>query len=186
MDRSFYSYIWLREDGTPYYVGKGKGRRAFDKILHNVSCPADRSRILIFPQDSEADAFESERAIITLFGRKDLGTGCLRNLTDGGEGTTGHKGQKRTEDCRQKMRDAAALRHPVSLETRKRLSMALMGNCNRQGIPDSEDTKRKKSAIAKRRGISIETRNKMQASLIRDKQNGRFLCLSDPIPAPAV
>ena len=34
---------------------------------------------------SEAEAFESEIALIELFGRKDIGTGCLRNMTAGGE-----------------------------------------------------------------------------------------------------
>ena len=40
---------------------------------------------------SEAEAFESEIALIELFGRKDNGTGCLRNLTNGGEGVAGHR-----------------------------------------------------------------------------------------------
>ena len=85
----FYSYLWLREDGTPYYAGKGKGNRAFTKNNHRVPPPKDHSCILIFPQENEADAFESEMAIIALFGRKDLGTGWLRNLTDGGENPGG-------------------------------------------------------------------------------------------------
>ena len=53
---------------------------------------------------NEAEAFESEIALIDLFGRKDLGTGCLRNLTDGGENPPNHKGKKRSDETRQKMR----------------------------------------------------------------------------------
>jgi len=87
----FYSYLWLREDGTPYYVGKGTGNRAWVRESHHCFPPKDRSRILIFPQDSEADAFESEMALIALFGRKDNGTGTLRNMTDGGDGSSGYK-----------------------------------------------------------------------------------------------
>src|SRR5207253_2449071 len=42
--------------------------------------------ILVQPYPSEADAFAAEVFLISYFGRKDLGTGCLRNLTDGGDG----------------------------------------------------------------------------------------------------
>ncbi len=82
----FYSYLWLLEDGTPYYAGKGSGRRAFKARQKSVSPPKDRSLILVFPHASEAEAFDSEKAFIKWFGRKDNSTGCLCNLTDGGEG----------------------------------------------------------------------------------------------------
>lgn len=81
----FYSYLWLRADGTPYYAGKGSGRRAFQSQGHLTRRPKDRRNILIFYHATEAEAFESERAFIKWFGRKDTGTGCLHNFTDGGD-----------------------------------------------------------------------------------------------------
>jgi hypothetical protein len=82
----FYSYLWLREDGSPYYVGKGSGRRAFRSFGHGlIRCPQDSIRIRIFLLPTEAAAFAFERMLIRLFGRKDLGTGILRNRTDGGD-----------------------------------------------------------------------------------------------------
>jgi len=81
----YYSYLWLREDRTPYYAGKGKGNRAFTSKDHGVHCPKEKERIVIYSAESEADAFETEIALIWYYGRKDLGTGCLRNLTNGGD-----------------------------------------------------------------------------------------------------
>ncbi len=82
----FYTYLWLRENWIPYYAGKGTGDRAFSTGNHYVACPKDLSRILIQYWPDEDTAFAYERYLIDFYGRKDLGTGCLRNLTDGGEG----------------------------------------------------------------------------------------------------
>ena len=82
----FYTYLWLREDGTPYYAGKGKGNRAYKN--HRIG-KAPLGRIVIYPAESEADAFETEVALIWYYGRKCLGTGCLINLSNGGDGPAG-------------------------------------------------------------------------------------------------
>lgn len=87
--RMYYSYLWLREDGTPYYVGKGFGNRAY-KMTKNHQPPVESFRILIFPMANETEAHESERALINLFGRQDLGTGLLVNKTAGGQGIAGY------------------------------------------------------------------------------------------------
>jgi hypothetical protein len=55
----FYTYLWLREDGTPYYVGKGTGKRAIRK-----SSPQNLDCILIQEHPSEADAFAAEIFLI--------------------------------------------------------------------------------------------------------------------------
>ena len=86
----YYTYAYLREDGTPYYIGKGKGYRCNYGTGKNCNPPKDRSRIIKLKQNlTEEEAFKHEVYMIAVFGRKDLGTGILHNRTDGGEGTSG-------------------------------------------------------------------------------------------------
>ena len=117
----FYTYLWLRESGTPYYAGKGTGRRAFSSSAHGVHRPVDRVRILIQEFPSEEDAFEAEKFLIAYYGQIDLGTGCLRNLTDGGEGTSNPD-----EETRRKIREARA-KQTFSDETRRKISISGKG-----------------------------------------------------------
>lgn len=131
----FYTYAWLREDGTPYYIGKGKNKRAWRKGSPN------KSRVLILKKDLlESEAFKHEAYMIAVFGRKDLGTGILHNFTDGGEGSSGWI---------------------CSDETKQKISVSKRG---KPGVPHTAETIRKiiNSNTGKKR--SSQTRAKVAAS----------------------
>lgn len=87
---NFVVYAFCREDGTFYYIGKGSLKRAKSKRINGINPPIDKSRILILHSNlDEQTAFDYERNLILFYGRKDLGIGLLRNMTDGGEGVSG-------------------------------------------------------------------------------------------------
>jgi hypothetical protein len=89
MNNKYYTYAYLREDGTPYYIGKGKNER-IDNPLHNsINLPPKERRLFLKQNLTEEEAFKHEIYMIAVFGRKDLGTGILRNMTNGGQGVSG-------------------------------------------------------------------------------------------------
>jgi len=136
--KRFYTYAYLREDKTPYYVGKGSGKRLYVNQNRVISPPKDKSRIIFLKQNlTEEEAFRHEIYMIAVFGRKDLGTGILHNKTDGGDGVSG-------------------LIH--SLETRAKLSVT------NKGKTLSLETRAKLSATNKGKTLSPETRAKMSAA----------------------
>lgn len=89
----YYVYYYLRSKdskiakaGTPYYVGKGKGTRCYDKHK-NVPTPKDKNRIVKIAENlTNYQAQQIEILHIAIYGRIDIGTGILRNRTKGGDG----------------------------------------------------------------------------------------------------
>jgi hypothetical protein len=152
---SYYTYAYLREDKTPYYIGRGKGYRAYrrhwrSRVRGGYFDPPSKDRIIILKKNlTENDANKHEKYMIAIFGRKDLGTGILRNLTDGGEGTSN---VEMTEERLDK------LRKPKSEEHKEKLRK-----------PKSEEYKKKMSDIRKGTKLSEEHKEK-----ISQQVKGRF------------
>ena len=175
-DRRFYVYAFFRKDGTPYYIGKGQGRRVHEIAGRASRLPPKNRRKILVNGLTEPEAFEYEIALIHCLGRKDLGTGCLRNKSDGGEGPSGWKqnpetiakrsqslkGQTRTPEQRERFSVAQRSRnYAATPETREKLRTAHLGK------PKSPEHRAKIAAARTGKKLSPEHRAKLSAA----KQN---------------
>lgn len=114
----YYVYVLHRPCGTPFYVGKGTGDRVLchERDANQTTLRSHKLNTIralyasgasvgytIETLASEAEALARERELILQFGRHDLGTGPLTNMTDGGEGPANF-----SEETRQRHRNTLA------------------------------------------------------------------------------
>lgn len=187
--RRFYVYMFLRSKDSvngkkysPYYVGKGCGKRAFEKYGRTVPAPSDNSYIAFVEEGlTESEAFSLETYCIQTYGRVDLGNGILRNRTDGGEGTSG---AVVSEETRRKLSESrSGEKHYLwgkrgelsplwgksrSEETKRKMSEARQGEKHPLwGKKHSEETKRKMSETRTGKIFSEEARRNMKIAQTR-------------------
>lgn len=162
----------MRENGTPYYIGKGQGNRAYQTRKH-VPKPKDKTRIVIVENNlSEIGALALERQLIRLYGRKDLGTGILINRTDGGDGvTTWSPEMRKSVSEKNSGKGNAMYGRPRDEITKQKISSSLSGSSHPLfGLHRSEETK-KKIADSKRgkpgpnRGRKFTAEQKLKMSI---------------------
>lgn len=160
--KRFYAYMHTKPDGTPFYIGKGNGRRVrnFSKRNQhhkNIVAKYGRQNIHIGYMEcsDESTAFDLEMGLIKCVKRMGI---KLTNLTDGGHGVSG---LVVTPEQREKI--AAKLRgKPGTPHTEASKAKISAANKGRKRTPEELEKLRE---AAKRRGpVSDETRAKLSAA----------------------
>jgi hypothetical protein len=175
----FYVYALTdpRNSDRFFYIGKGTKSRAQHHLRRSTNSENNSKQatvkairndgfepgvIKLFENLTEQEALDKEIELIALYGRKDLGLGHLTNLTNGGEGTSGHK---HTEETKKKMREAVRpnkgkkLRTPRTPEHTAKVAKSRIGKPS--PIKGTTWTDEQKANLSKlRKGSKCPTKGK--------------------------
>lgn len=157
--KSYYVYLHRKATtGDVFYVGKGTGRRAYEKRLRSTYWKKVANKhglvVELYMTDlQEWYALELEASLVDYYGRRDNGTGQLVNLCDGGAAST-----YLSDEAREKIR-RSRLGKKASDTTRQRLS------ASHKGRTFSSEHLEKLSIAGKKRGISQKTRDALVMKL---------------------
>ena len=132
-------YRHLKPNGEVFYIGIGKPGRSKSKsdrnpYWHNIVNKYGYEIQILKSDLTWEEACELEKILIAFYGRKELGTGPLVNMTEGGDGRRGSI---------------------TSDETKAKLSKLAKGKVT------SEETKRKMS-ISNKAGMTEERRERFR------------------------
>ena len=187
MTIQYYTYLHCKPYGTPFYVGKGSGRRAYNfhhRGIHhkNIVSKYGKENIQIFVFDCSS---EEEALIDEIHHIRQLRTEVypLINLCDGGNsGPVGYKhtenakqrissnssgnqyarGYKHTEDSRKRMSESRT-GHLTPPHVRMKISDAQKGNQYSLGKTHTEEAKLKIGESARARQSTPEAKAAMIA-----------------------
>lgn len=147
----FYVYAYVRENGTPYYIGKGFGKRAWAKTDRTVFPKKDFSNIVIVESNlTDIGALAIERRLIRWYGRIDNKTGILRNKTDGGDGNAGWIMPDETKENISKANKGRMIGYKFSSEQLK----------NRSGVNHWNYGKTTSKEVSKKISEGVKKKNK--------------------------
>jgi hypothetical protein len=147
-----YVYRHIRLDkNQPFYIGIGKDdklKRAFDKtrrnnFWRNIVSKTDYEIEILLDGLTWDKACDKEKEFIFLYGRKDLGTGTLVNLTNGGEGTIGISDDAKRKRSERMKGKKNALGSKRAEELKKMQSEMMKGKKYALGKKRTEETKQR-------------------------------------------
>ena len=177
----YYVYAYLRKNGSPYYIGKGNGKRAWKKGKGEVQRPISDDRIIIVEKNlTLTGSLAIERRLIRWYGRMDKDEdGILRNRTDGGDGGQGAKlGTKLTSHTKNKISIAnTGKKHgPRSEEDKKAISESMVGkNRGKRRTTAQKNEQSIRQTGKSRKSPTDKTKQKISESL-KGRKNGPMNC----------
>jgi len=188
--KKYYIYEYVDPlTNLPFYVGKGYGKRYLYhlKNLNDNTNPHKTNKIkklineglkpiinLVKTGLTENQSFEFEKKMIKKYGRIDLGTGCLLNLTDGGEGQSGWIPNEKYKNNMSKLTSGernGMFNKKHSEETKNKMREKAIGRKLNKVFRDKMSENRK----GEKNSFYGKKHSKETIDLIRQKKIGKFV-----------